>query len=121
MSLSPVFLVSAAFFALLLLLAMRPVIGLWRNEPGQWQSKPLWWRRSIPTIVVVGWAMLIGALVTPLAMSGRGIVGVVFTAVLLLALFVFVAGFVMWGTVALFGWPRWPVPPHLRSQAPNDE
>jgi hypothetical protein len=101
-------------FALLALLATRPVVGLWRNEPGVWDAKPLWWRRSVPTVVVVGWTMVVGAIATPLAMSEGGIVGAVFTVVLIAALFVFVLGFILWATVAVAGWPRPLVPPHLR-------
>jgi hypothetical protein len=106
-----------AVFALLALLAMRPLVGVWRNEPGAWQAKPLWWRRSIPTVVSVGWAMLLGAVATPLAMSHDGIIGGVFTAVVVVALLVFVLGFVLWPPVALLGQPRFLVPPHLRGQS----
>jgi hypothetical protein len=114
MPIPPLLLIAAAFFAVLAALATKAVLALWRNEPGQWQSRPMWWRQSIAIFVVVGWAMLIGALAGQLAMSGSGAVGSISTAVLFLSLFVFVGGLLTAATAALFGWPRALIPPHLR-------
>jgi hypothetical protein len=110
--------IGVAFFALLGLLAVRPTIRLWQNnEPRNWRSKPLWLRRSIPTIVGVAWAMLVGAVATPAATSRGGVVGALFTVIVVSALVTVVVGAALWGAVASLGSPRWLVPPHLREGA----
>jgi hypothetical protein len=106
--------ISAAFFAVLAVLATAAVRRLWRNEPGEWQDRPLWWQRLAPTGVVVGWAMLLGAISTPLAWAGYSILSAVFMVLFVVAVLVFVVGFVVAPAVAVFGRPALLVPRHLR-------
>jgi hypothetical protein len=107
---------AAAVFALLLGLATKPAVRLWRRgtEPPSWQSKPIWWRRSIPTVVGTGWMMLVAVAIAPFAMADYGLISGVFTVVLAVALVAILLGFGLWGSVALFARPTILVPPTLR-------
>lgn len=108
-------LISVAFFGVLAFFATVVARGLWHNKPGEWQARPLWWQRSVPSAVAVGWAMLIGAISTPVATGDYGVISDVFEVLLILALLVFVVGFALASCVALFGRPAVLMPPHLRT------
>jgi hypothetical protein len=107
---------ATAFFAFLLGLVTKPTLRLWRegHEPPAWQSKPLWWRRSIPTVVAIGWLMILGVALTPIAVDSGGVLGAFMTLLLAITLAAILLGFVFWGLVALFGRPATLVPPSLR-------
>jgi hypothetical protein len=106
--------VSVAFFTVLAVLATAALRPLWRNEPGEWQTRSLWWQRLAPTGVIVGWAMLLGGVSTPLALADYPIVSGVFEVLLVVALLVFVAGFALAPWIAFLARPAVLVPPHLR-------
>jgi hypothetical protein len=103
-----------AVFGLLTLLATQVARRIWRGERGEWSKKPPWWQRGVPTLVVIAWAMLVGAAVTPIATEHGGTLGAISTVILLFALILVVAGAVLWPVVAFGGQPQLFVPPGLR-------
>lgn len=105
-----------AIFAGLALLATRGLPALWRHQNDRWDRMPEWWVRGLPTVVVAGWAMLLGALLTVTAVGRTDTVGDVLTGALGLVLAFVVASAIVWVTVVLFNRPRFVVPPHLRDR-----
>ena len=105
-----------AAFAGLAGLATRGLPQLWRHESDRWDGMPEWWVRGLPTVVVAGWAMLLGALLTVVAVGRTDAIGDVLTGALGLVLVLVVASGMTWVAVVLFNRPRFAVPPHLRDR-----
>jgi hypothetical protein len=103
-------------FAGLALLATRGLPALWQHRTDGWDRMPEWWVRGLPTAIVAGWAMLLGAPLTVVAVGRTDTVGDVLTGALGLVPVVVVASAIVWVTVVLFKRPRFAVPPHLRDQ-----
>src|SRR5437870_5414459 len=110
--LSPAQWLAIGAFAALALLATRGLPRLWRHESDRWDRMPEWWVRGLPTVVVAGWAMLVGVPLTVLAVGRTNTVGDVLTGALGVVLAFIVLAGILWVTVVLFNRPRFVVPPH---------
>jgi hypothetical protein len=101
-----------AVFAGLALLATRNLHRFWRRGRGLEGSG--WWLRGLPVAIAIGWAFLVGALLTILAMSLEGLAASVFGALLALVIVALLGLVALWLSVVLFGRPRRVIPPSLR-------
>ncbi len=117
----------AAFFVVFALFALANVPRYWREpywpaEPGGWwpYGRGLWLgiRRSEP-VIIVGIAMWLAVifLATPLVPPSGGSGAFVRPVGYVAAVFgVIAAVVVLTGTIALWNWPKWLVPPKLRNE-----
>lgn len=105
---------AVATFVALAILASTQFGAIWRGE--QQRQWPVWWARSLPACIVVGWLMIATLPIELFVMSRPEPANPWFVLLLTGALLVVAAAMVVAVAVMLTGHPRWAVPPYLRTR-----